>query len=68
MVDPNNKGRDKRLRNADFFNVVKFPQMTFKSASVKKGKKPRSSTRNAVPPSTAKTLAPPNAYPSSSEG
>ena len=35
-IDTNNKGRDKHLQNADFFNVVKFPQMTFKSTSVKK--------------------------------
>ncbi len=35
-IDTNSKGRDKHLKNADFFNVAKFPKMTFKSTSVKK--------------------------------
>jgi len=35
-IDTNSKGRDKHLKNADFFNVAKYPKMTFKSTSVKK--------------------------------
>jgi polyisoprenoid-binding protein YceI len=35
-IDTNNEGRDKHLKNEDFFNVKKFPKMTFKSSSVKK--------------------------------
>lgn len=35
-IDTNNKGRDDHLKNEDFFNVMKFPKMTFKSTSVKK--------------------------------
>lgn len=38
-VDTGNAGRDKHLRTADFFEVEKFPEMTFKSTKVeKKGK------------------------------
>ncbi len=38
-VDTRNEGRDKHLRTADFFDVEKFPEMTFKSTKVeKKGK------------------------------
>lgn len=35
-IDTNNKARDEHLRNEDFFNVIKFPKMTFKSTSVEK--------------------------------
>lgn len=31
-IDTNSAGRDKHLRNEDFFNVEKFPQMLFKTA------------------------------------
>jgi polyisoprenoid-binding protein YceI len=34
-IDTNNEKRDEHLRNADFFDVVKFPKMTFKSTAVK---------------------------------
>lgn len=38
-VDTGVKGRDDHLRSADFFEVEKFPEMTFKSTKVaKKGK------------------------------
>jgi polyisoprenoid-binding protein YceI len=33
-VSTNNDARDKHLKTADFFNVEKFPTMTFKSTSV----------------------------------
>ena len=33
-VDTNNENRDKHLRSADFFEVEKFPTITFKSTSV----------------------------------
>jgi polyisoprenoid-binding protein YceI len=35
-IDTNNEGRDKHLKNEDFFNIAQFPKMTFKSSSVKK--------------------------------
>jgi polyisoprenoid-binding protein YceI len=35
-IDTNNEKRDDHLKNEDFFNVAKFPKMTFKSTSVKK--------------------------------
>ena len=40
-VDTNNEGRDKHLKSADFFDVEKFPTITFKSKSFTKveGKK-----------------------------
>lgn len=34
-VDTNHAERDKHLRSADFLNVAKFPQATFKSTAVK---------------------------------
>lgn len=34
-VDTNNAKRDEHLKSADFFNVEKFPTMTFKSSAVK---------------------------------
>jgi len=38
-VDTGIEGRDKHLRNADFFDVEKFPEITFQSSRVeKKGK------------------------------
>jgi polyisoprenoid-binding protein YceI len=38
-VDTGVAGRDKHLRNADFFEVEKYPEMTFKSTKIeKKGK------------------------------
>lgn len=33
-VSTNNEGRDKHLKSPDFFNVEKFPTLTFKSTSV----------------------------------
>ncbi len=39
-VDTRNEGRDKHLRSKDFFEVDKYPEMSFKSTRVKKkGKK-----------------------------
>lgn len=35
-IDTNNEKRDQHLRNEDFFNVAKFPKITFKSTSVSK--------------------------------
>jgi polyisoprenoid-binding protein YceI len=35
-VDTGNEGRDKHLRNPDFFEVDKYPDITFKSKSVEK--------------------------------
>lgn len=35
-IDTNNEKRDGHLKNEDFFNVAKFPQLMFKSTSVKK--------------------------------
>ncbi len=35
-IDTNNEKRDGHLRNEDFFNVSKFPAITFESTSVKK--------------------------------
>ena len=34
-VDTNSKGRDKHLRSADFFSAKEFPEIHFKSGSVK---------------------------------
>lgn len=34
-INTDNEGRDKHLRSADFFEVEKFPVITFKSSSVK---------------------------------
>lgn len=36
-VDTDNENRDKHLKSADFFDVEKFPTMTFKSTKVTKG-------------------------------
>ena len=35
-IDTNNGKRDAHLKNADYFDVEKFPKMTFKSTSIKK--------------------------------
>ncbi len=35
-VDTQNEGRDKHLQNTDFFDVEKFPTITFKSKSIEK--------------------------------
>jgi polyisoprenoid-binding protein YceI len=35
-IDTNNAKRDEHLRSADFFDAKQFPEMTFKSTSVKK--------------------------------
>ena len=35
-VDTDNEGRDEHLRNADFFNIEKFPEMSFSSSKVVK--------------------------------
>lgn len=35
-IDTGVAGRDNHLRNADFFDVAKFPEMTFKSTKVEK--------------------------------
>lgn len=35
-IDTANEARDKHLRSPDFFNVVEFPEITFKSTSIKK--------------------------------
>jgi polyisoprenoid-binding protein YceI len=35
-IDTNHEKRDDHLKNEDFFNVTQFPQLTFKSTSVKK--------------------------------
>ena len=36
-INTGNEKRDQHLKNADFFNAKQFPQMTFKSTSVKPG-------------------------------
>jgi len=35
-VDTNSEGRDKHLRNPDFFNTAEYPNITFKSTKVEK--------------------------------
>lgn len=40
-IDTEVKMRDEHLRSADFFEVVKYPKMTFKSTSIKKSGKDR---------------------------
>ncbi|HLU90491.1 MAG TPA: YceI family protein [Cyclobacteriaceae bacterium] len=40
-IDTEVKMRDDHLRSADFFNVEKFPKMTYKSTSIKKAGKDR---------------------------
>lgn len=35
-IDTDNENRDKHLKNADFFDVEKYPTITFKSTSLKK--------------------------------
>jgi polyisoprenoid-binding protein YceI len=38
-IDTGNKNRDEHLRSADFFDVAKFPTITFKSVSIKERSK-----------------------------
>ncbi len=38
-IDSGNKKRDEHLRNADFFNVAKFPSICFVSKSIEKTEK-----------------------------
>ncbi len=35
-INTNHEGRDKHLRSADFFDVEKYPEMTFKSKRIEK--------------------------------
>ena len=35
-INTNNDKRDEHLKNEDFFNVAKFPKITFKSTAIKK--------------------------------
>jgi len=35
-IDTNNDKRDKHLRNKDFFNVSKYPEITFRTSAVEK--------------------------------
>ena len=35
-IDTNNDGRDKHLKSPEFFDAEKYPEITFKSSSVKK--------------------------------
>jgi polyisoprenoid-binding protein YceI len=37
-IDTDNEKRDEHLKSPDFFDVEKFPEMTFKSKSIKKSK------------------------------
>ena len=37
-INTDNENRDKHLKSDDFFNAAKYPKMTFKSTSFKKGK------------------------------
>lgn len=58
-IDTNNAKRDEHLRSEDFFNVKQFPEMAFKSTSVKKA----ATTQPAVAVSPATKPAPDGARP-----
>jgi polyisoprenoid-binding protein YceI len=47
-VDTNNAQRDEDLRSPNFFNAKQFPEMTFKSTSVKKAAATRPSAQGAA--------------------
>ena len=61
-VDSNNQGRDRHLRNADFFNVGEFNTLAFKSKQVAPSAKTSSKSR-AISPCTARPARSPSHSP-----